>query len=249
MFFENYDLHNVILLVNVDVLEDLLIQSDYDPAEIQFLANGFRNSFSLGYSRNTKVQLKAPNLKLRVGNETILWNKVMKEVKVKCYAGPFAEIPFSNDFIQSHIGLVAKDNGKDFRLIFHLSYPRNNRHSVNTNTPVEDCWVKYMEFNQAICLCSAEGICCKISKSDMKSAFCHLGISPRYWRYLIMKAKNPKYGKYYYFVDKCLPFGAEISCVHFQRFSNAVAHLVRWHIRLSKGVDKPFVITWTTFYS
>ena len=32
----------------------------------------------------------------------------------------------------------------------------------------------------------------------------------------------------YYFVDKCLPFGASISCAHFQEFSNAVAHIVQW---------------------
>ena len=47
--------------------------------------------------------MTAPNLKLTVGNETILWNKVMKEVKAKRYAGPFTE-----DFIQSPIGLVPK---------------------------------------------------------------------------------------------------------------------------------------------
>ena len=31
----------------------------------------------------------------------------------------------------------------------------------------------------------------------------------------------------YFFVDKCLPFGASISCAHFQRFSNALRHLVQ----------------------
>ena len=35
-------------------------------------------------------------------------------------------------------------------------------------------------------------------------------------------------GKTYYFMDKCLPFGASISCSHFQRFSNAVEHIVQW---------------------
>ena len=29
-----------------------------------------------------------------------------------------------------------------------------------------------------------------------------------------------------FFVDKCLPFGVSISCAHFQRVSNAIAHLV-----------------------
>ena len=61
----------------------------------------------------------------------------------------------------------------------------------------------------------------------MKSAFHNLGILKWFWHYLIMKAHSPKYKKWYYFVDKCLPFGASISCAHFQRVSNAVAHVVK----------------------
>ena len=50
-----------------------------------------------------------------------------------------------------------------------------------------------------------------------------------HWKFLVMKAKNPIDHKWYYFVDKCMPFGASISCSHFQRFSNAVAHIVRYY--------------------
>ena len=41
-----------------------------------------------------------------------------------------------------------------------------------------------------------------------------------------MKAEDPKTGQVMYFIDKCLPFGASISCSHFQRFSNALLHMV-----------------------
>ena len=44
---------------------------------------------------------------------------------------------------------------------------------------------------------------------------------------LVMKAESPLDGKIYYFIDKCLPFGAAISCSHFQAFSDALAHIVR----------------------
>ena len=68
--------------------------------------------------------LKDMHQNCKGGQETeiILWNKVMKEVKEKRFAGPFKEIPFEH-FIQSPIGLVPKDGGKYYRLIFHLSYP------------------------------------------------------------------------------------------------------------------------------
>ena len=42
-----------------------------------------------------------------------------------------------------------------------------------------------------------------------------------------MKAYHPVTGRLQYFVDKCLPFGASISCAHFQRFSNALCHIVQ----------------------
>ena len=42
-----------------------------------------------------------------------------------------------------------------------------------------------------------------------------------------MKAVSPLDGKTYYFVDKCLPFGASISCALFQEVSDAIAHLFR----------------------
>ena len=199
------------------------------PDKTEFLVNSFKNGFLLGYQGPKVIQRYAPNLKLRVGNETVLWNKVMKEVRERRYAGPFKTPPFQN-FIQSPIGLVPKDGGRDTRLIFHLSYPRNGN-SVNSGTPQELCKVKYCEFDDAIRRCLEEGKGCKISRSDMKAAFRNLGMAKQFWPYLIMKAKNPDDGLWYYFVDKCLPFGASISCAHFQAFSNSIAHIVRYYTK------------------
>ena len=229
--FKNFDLESIVTPVNICKFQELLYESKYDKAETEFLIDGFTNGFSIGYEGNTNVKIQSPNLKFReVGNATILWNKVMKEVKAKRYAGPFEEIPFDN-YIQSPIGLVPKDGGNDTRLIFHLSYPRGKGISVNENKPENKCSVKYPDFNEAIQLCLKAGKGCHVAKSDMKSAFRNLGIKMEHWKFLVMKAKSPIDGKMYYFVDKCLPFGASISCSHFQRFSNAVKHIVRWRTK------------------
>ena len=227
LMFENFDLTNVVTPVKPDVLEQLLINENYNPEETRYLVDGFRRGFDIGYKGKTDVKMTAPNLKLRVGSEMELWNKVMKEVKLKRYAGPFAEIPYDT-FIQSPIGLVPKDQGRSTHLIFHLSYPRNGlQQSLNANTPDELKRVKYTDFDQAIQICLDEGRSCSLSKSDMSSAFRQVGILPEQWRYLIMKARSPVDHKWYYFVDKCLPFGAAISCAIFQRISNAIAFLIR----------------------
>ena len=59
-------------------------------------------------------------------------------------------------------------------------------------------------------------------KPDLKSAFRILGLNPESFKWLVLKACHPITGELSYFIDKCLPFGSSISCVHFQRFSNAL---------------------------
>ena len=110
LYYENFDLENIVSPVHVDVLESLLVESGYNNDKTKFLIDGFRNGFSIGYDGDQCVKQTAPNLKLYVGSETELWNKVMKEVKLKRYAGPFEQVPFEH-YIQSPIGLVPKDNG------------------------------------------------------------------------------------------------------------------------------------------
>ena len=230
MQYSNFDLETVVTPVNVNVYESLLMEAGYDSKKRQFLVNSFREGFLLQYKGKENMQITAHNLKLRVGNEIVLWNKVMKEVKNKRYAGPFKKIPFKN-YIQSPIGLVPKDNGRDTRLIFHLSHPRGKGTSVNANIPEDWCSVQYPDFMEAIKLCIKEGINCKMGKSDMKSAFRNLGMRVRDFKWLVMKAKSPIDGKWYFFVDKCLPFGSSISCAHFQAFSDSIAFLVEFRTK------------------
>ena len=113
-------------------------------------------------------------------------------------------------------------------MIFHLSYPRSGD-SLNSETPRELCRVKYSEFDDAIKRCLEEGVGCHISRSDISSAFRNLGIRPEHWFLLLMKARNPKDNEWYYFVDKCLPFGSSISCAHFQAVSDGIANIVKYH--------------------
>ena len=227
--FENFDLDKVVTPVDVDAFEKLLIESRYDEAETEYLVQGFRNGFSLEYEDERNVVKEAPNLKLRVGNHIQLWNKVMTEVQKKRYAGPFDEPPFQH-YIQSPIGLVPKDKGKKTRLIFHLSYPRSGD-SINSQIPKDKCSVQYPQFDEAVKMCIEAGRSCFMGKSDMSAAFRNIGMAKKDWSLMVMKAKNPVNGSIYYFVDKCMPFGSSISCAIFQRFLNAVAHLVRFRTK------------------
>ena len=219
--------------MRVEEYKKLLIESEYDRKKMRFLVDGFTNGFSLKYGGPVKFRRKSCNLPLSVGSPTELWNKIMAEVKAKRYAGPFRKIPYKY-YIQSPVGLVPKDKGKKTRLIFHLSYPRNGV-SVNSSIPEEFCSVKYPDFMDAVELCLQAGKGCYIAKSDMSMAFRNVPMNRKAWCYLILKAKHPTTGKTYYFVDKCMPFGASISCAIFQAFSDSIAHLVKWR------TNKPLV--------
>ena len=224
----NYNLDDIHTPVNAEVLKNLLEEAGYSNEKISYLYKGFKHGFSLKYRGQRKVQRFAPNLKIRVGSKEELWEKVMKEVKEKRFAGPYEGKPPYRYFIQSPIGLVPKDKGHKTRLIFHLSYPRQGKTSVNSGIRKDDCTVVYPDFAEAIQMCSKSGICCRISKSDMSMAFRHVPLKKRDWPLLIMMAKHPESGVVYYFVEKCLSFGCSISCKIFQDISDAIAAMVKY---------------------
>ena len=171
----------------------------------------------------------------------------MKEVKLKRVAGPYDHVPFDN-FIQSPIGLVPKvgGDGKQMHLIFHLSYNfeegdgEEAAMSLNHHTPQDICSVKYNDLDYAVRAYlkvrsqamqqhkdeDDQVVVVYAGKSDVKSAFRLAPLKSQCWPWLIMSAEDPKTGKLKFFVDKCLPFGASISCAIFQEISNALKHLI-----------------------
>ena len=243
----NFDLENIVTPVKVHELVHLLESYGYDSQETQYLKDGFTHGFDVGYNGPMERQSQSHNLPLRVGSLTELWNKLMKEVKLGRVAGPYDEIPFDN-YIQSPIGLVPKAGNKT-HLIFHLSYDfdQNNNRSLNHYTLRELCSVKYKDLDHAV---SAYLKIARINKTAsefigdnkgeenqdklmdnggktyVQSAFRLIPFKPESWKWLIMKARDPKSGKWKFFIDKCLPFGASISCAIFKRFSNALKFLI-----------------------
>ena len=221
------------------MLENMLKRSDYDVAETEFLVDGFKNGFDFHYHGPCDRSDTSHNLPFRVGDKYDLWEKVMKEIKAKRFAGPYVKIPYRK-FIQSPIGLVPKVGGQT-RLIFHLSYNFDCYNSFNYYTPEEYCSVTYQDLDYAVKCCLAwcgtnmdetdgadndENCQIFLSKADIHSAFRVILGQQSGWPWTILKVTHPVTGRVYYCIDKNLLFGASISCALFQRFSNALHHLV-----------------------
>ena len=177
--YTNFELSEIVTPINIEVLEQLLIKTGYAHENTKRIVDSFRQGFDIGYRGPTERRDISRNLPFTVGNEVVLWNKIMKEIKAKRYSGPFDSIP-QEFYMQSPVGLVPKDNNKT-RLIFHLLFDfgtENERKLLNFHTPAEFCSVHYPDLDHTInnCLLQMEklpslsdGIF--LSKTDLTAAF------------------------------------------------------------------------------
>ena len=124
-------------------------EANYDVKKTEFLVTGFEEGFDLQYQGLVECKNTSKNLPLCIGSKLDIWQKIMKEVSLKRYAGPYKSIPFGN-YVQSPIGLVPKAGGKT-RLIFHLSFNFGPEElSINHYTPKHFCTVKYHDLDDAV---------------------------------------------------------------------------------------------------
>ena len=248
----NYNLKDIVTPLNVECYAELLNEVNYDRKETEFLLDSVRNGFDIGYEGPTDRCSRSENIPLSVGTEEDIWGKLMKEIKAERVAGPFDEIPF-NSYIQSPVGLVPKAGNKT-RMIFHLSFEFSGQAiegSVNSGTPREYCPVRYNNFDATMCEClrlvrefeNMDGRMNKdnddtndgrpilfLGRTDLSSALRVLPLKVRCFCWLVFKAKDPKEQMVKYFVEKCLPFGASISCSHYQRFSNSLKFILEFRL-------------------
>ena len=220
--------------MKAEILEEWLKKSNYDPCEMVFLVQGFREGFDIQYKGPQTRRDEAKNIPFKVGNKTVMWNKIMKEVKEGRYAGPFNEAPYEF-YIQSPLGLVPK--GKDkVRLIFHLSFDFEEK-SVHHHIPEQFCSVKYNDLDQAVkTTIEMDSFPIFYGKTDLSNAFRLIPLKVQCRRWLLMRAEDSRDGKQKFFVEKSLSFGASISCAIFQRFSDAIKHIYIYRTH-KKGLE------------
>ena len=229
--YYNYNMTDISTPINMNALQQLLHKTNYNRTKSVYLVEGFKNGFDLGYRGPMERCNFSQNLPFSIGNKTVLWQKVMNEVQLGRYAGPFMRPPFPY-FIQSPIGLVPKSGGKT-RLIFHLSFRFSDMElSFNECTPKDFCSVKYKDLKYAMQAClklknslsPPQGIF--LAKTDLMSAFGLVPGKREHWPLLMMQAEHPVTGQIWYFFDKNLPFGTSASCRIFQEFSDALKHIL-----------------------
>ena len=198
--------------VNADKLEFYL--QGYPQDKIQYLVNGFRFGFPLGF-KGERTGQNCKNSKSAMLHPDIVSQKLQKEIAAGRIAGPFDSKPFQNIHL-SPLGLVPKKNG-DFRLIHNLSFSENQGvSSINEGIPREMAQVKYAGVDDAVRCLKSLGTGAYMVKVDILQAFRQLPVAPRDYPLLGFTWG----GKFYY--DKCLVMGASSSCKSFEALSTAL---------------------------
>ena len=139
-------------------------------------------------------------------------SKLDRELAEGKIAGPFPTKP--PGVILSPLAAVPKKDSNDIRIIHDLSFPLGN--SVNSHIPRELCRVEYELFDVCLDIVLKIGRGCLMAKTDIKTAFRILPISPLSYHLLGFSWDGS------YFVEKALPMGCSLSCNKFELFSNAI---------------------------
>ena len=187
--------------IRIDVLTELL--SGYDQSTSKFLIDGFSKGFSLKcqklYDDVTHNNHQSLYDEPRTASDLI-----NKELSANRISGPFDKKPF-NKFHVSPLKLQPKKEQGKFRLIHNLSAPYDEQ-SINFHISEPDSTVHYASIQDAISVIKKIGQHCFMAKSDIKSAFRLIPVSPNDYPRLGFAYKN----MYYY--DKCLAQGCVSSC-------------------------------------
>ena len=109
--------------------------------------------------------------------------KISKELDAHRLAGPFSSPPFLV-FRISPLGLVPKKIEGEFRLIHHLSFPKDS--SLNDGISSAHTMVSYAIVEDAIWHIKSVGSTCFLAKKDIKNAFRIIPICPQDYNLLRM---------------------------------------------------------------
>ena len=121
---------------------------------------------------------------------------------------PFVNLHFSP------IGVVPKKEVGQYRLIHHLSYPKDN--SINDHIPDVLKTVQYSSINDAIEIILNMGSNANMAKTDISNAFRIIPVHPHDHAILGIKFDGC------FNFDQCLSMGCASSCSIFEEFSCAL---------------------------
>ena len=154
----------------------------------------------------------------------IIDNELAKEFAAGRVLGPFTYRPFMN-LRCSGVGVVPKKQNK-WRMIMHLSAPEG--YSINDFISSEDFSLCYTSIDDAVRLLLDLGTGAQMAKVDLKAAFRMIPVRKQDRELLGIQWR----GKFYNYVDTCLPFGLRSAPFLFNEFADTLEWILKYNYNL-----------------
>lgn len=209
----------VVTPVKVEALKQYITGYEFD----SYLLEGFTHGFRIGYE-GARYFRTSPNLPSSKEFPQVITDTLNNEVLLNRVKGPFPSPPFPHLQV-SPIGCVPKKNPGEFRMIHHLSYPKEN--SINDFICEELATTRYARFDDAAKLLVQLGKSSLMAKTDIEAAYRLVPIHSLDHELLGIRWNNQ------YFYDTCLPFGASSSCAIFERFSSGLQYIAEMKLNIN----------------
>ena len=213
--------------VNIDVFREYL--HGYDLEKSLYLTSGFTQGFSIEFQGEERLSIDDNNPRLPADLVPVMERKVREEIQAGRIKGPFSSPPLQ-DFRVSPIKVVPKKTPGSFRFIHNLSFPYDEGMSVNSSIPRDRVSVRYCTLDDAIAHINQVGKGAWLAKTDIKSAFRIIPITPAEHHLLGFTWL----GKFYY--DTTIPMGCSMSCSIFEAFSTAIQWVAQNKLRIPRIV-------------
>ena len=200
-----------------------LLQSYPDREFAQYIVNGLRNGFRIGFNREAKLKSCTHNMLSAAQFPQVIDDYLLQELALERVA--IVPQDWAPNVHTSPFGVIPKKHkpGK-WRLILDLSSPTGL--SVNDGIDKDHCSLSYTSIDEVVKCIISQGCGAMLAKIDIKQAYRNVPVHPED-RPLLGMAWN---GKVY--LDKVLPFGLRSAPIIF----SAIADTLQWIIQV-QGVE------------
>ena len=204
---------------------ELMLENHPDKQYVDFILNGIRDGFRLGFQRESDkdlvISLARKNMKSADENPQVVRDYLEAELRRGTMLGPLSreEVP---EVHLNRFGVIPKSSqpGK-WRLIVDLSYPEGR--SVNDAISPEQCSLQYVKVDDVVRKLLELGPAALMAKIDIKSAYRIVPVHPDD-RYLLGMQWDDKV-----YVDRALPFGLRSAPKPFSALADALDWVIREH--------------------
>ena len=198
------------------------MSSHPDRAFAQYICNGLRMGFRIGFQHGSSLRSTSANMLSANAHPGVVTDYIQKELSLGRMLGPFQSTDHLPPLHFNRFGVIPKGhNTGKWRLITDLSFPQG--HSVNDGIDPSLCSLAYTTVDDIAAVVAQLGKGALLAKVDIESAYRLIPVHPQDRPLQAVRWDGNIY------IDPMLPFGLRSA----PKIFNAVADALHWYLHQS----------------